>query len=51
MWLMSGKVGNYLTTPYRSTKLQKLEYLLRYFKKNMELASSSTFLAEQSSWI
>jgi len=44
---MSGKVGNYLTTPCRSTKLQKLEYPLRYFrKKNVELASSSTFFVE-----
>jgi len=40
---MSGKVGNYLTTPCGSTILQKLEYPLRYSMKNMELTSSSTF--------
>jgi hypothetical protein len=43
---MSGKMNNYLTTLYESTKLQKLKYP----RKNMKLTSSSIFFAEQSSW-
>ena len=39
-----------LTTPRGSIKLQKLEYPLRCSRKNVELASSSTFFLEQSSW-
>jgi hypothetical protein len=43
---MSGKMGNYPTTPCKSTKLKKLEYPLEVLQKNMELALSSTFFLE-----
>jgi len=33
---MNNNIDNYLTTLCGSVKLQKMEYPLRYFRKNME---------------
>ena len=42
--------GNFPRTPRGRTKGCFLEYPLRSSEKNVELASSFTFLLEQSSW-
>ena len=42
--------SNFPRTPRGRTKGCFLEYPLRSSEKNVELASSSTFLLEQSSW-